>query len=874
MTGTYGKKSQKEEISEAPQVEELLRNLEFHKAIQRITTQINSAVTLREIVIDIKEDIRKLFNIHRLTIYLIDKPKREIFTWQNANGQLKELRFPIDYSTFAGCVAQKRKMLHITDAYNEREIKRINDALHFDSSQDKKAGITTGQIIASPIAHDGSLLGIMEIMNKKDGDTIDDYNLIFLDEIESCLARALFLQLEFEQSSLKHRAKVEKLIRDKMISPDQMDRALKEAFEAKKDITLILMERYNIAKSDIGAALSDHFSCPFVAYSDDLPIARHLFAGIEQSTLAKMVWIPLTVAKGKIHVAVDDPWDQIKRRNIEKALETNSIQYHVALATDILKLIDRSCSEQEEVSAPISSSVSSDRDQKISREHDVGEIPTNPDTEAVREKIIIAEPEPSSPTPQDNVTVLPDTEPAWPAKDQPTPSPQPQSKAQVPPPESRLRETQAASAATLPSGNLRQMAATKNISEASDGIITKPAIHHIPTTFSNIILEAAGRQASDVHFEPDPVNKHVALRIRIDRQFQNLQPLNYGEYEKLMDEVKTLAHLDAKNRSIIQHAELTLKRPSGDDINLRVTIIPTQTGREDAVIHISAKSRKIPLELLGLSTGNYSDLVNILQQPRGMILVVGPAGNGMNTTLHACLENINTPEKKIWTAEESVEITQNGLRQVAVDPQQGFDLPGLLRSFLDADPDVIMTSRLPDLETTRLCMEAALQGRLVLSSLWADSMIDAIEKCLLMGISHMLFADAMLSIVEQRLIKLLCPKCKGKYNPSQAEYEELAELYGKDAFAKLNRPYSSSLTLFHPRGCKACGNTGYSGRVCVSEILIFTPEIKRLIRRKESSESIYQTAVARGMATLMQDGICKVLEGHSDSRHVRLACLK
>ena len=142
---TYSKKPQREEISEAPQVEELLKNLEFHKAIQRITTRIQSAVTLREIVIDIKEDIRKLFNVHRLTIYLIDKTKKEIFTWQNEGGQVKELRFPIDYTTFAGCVAHEKKTLHVADAYNEREIRKINDALYFDTSQDRKLGTTTGQ---------------------------------------------------------------------------------------------------------------------------------------------------------------------------------------------------------------------------------------------------------------------------------------------------------------------------------------------------------------------------------------------------------------------------------------------------------------------------------------------------------------------------------------------------------------------------------------------------------------------------------------------------------------------------------------------------------------------------------------------------------
>ena len=721
--------------------------------------------------------------------------------------------------------------------------------------------------------YDGSLLGVMEIMNKKDGETIDDYKQIFLDEIESCLSRTFFLHLEFEESCQKHRTKLHKLIRDKAISPSRLDKALKEAFEANKDISAILMERYHISKSDIGAALSDHFSYPFAAYSDDLPVTRQLFAGIEKSILVKMMWIPLTVAKGKVHVLIDDPWDQVKKRDIEQILKTSSIQYYVALAPDILKLIDRSYPGGQEFEPPTLSGVL-DRDQTISARPDQSEIPAGAETKSVRARTITDQGQPVFVVPQNPVPVLPDNEPALHMTRPQTVPPEPEPASPVLfPPKSRLKETPVLHAETLPLGNLRQMSQAKSISEKPERAVLQPAIH-VPPTFAGIILEAASLHASDVHFEPDPVSKNVALRIRVDRQFRSLQSLGYDEYEKLMGDIKTLANLDMKNRSIIQRGELRLKLPGRDDVNLRITIIPTQAGVEDTVIHLTAKARKIPLERLGLSARNYADLTNILRQPRGVVLFVGQAGDEMTTTLHACLDNINTPEKKIWTAEESVEIRQIGLRQVSLDPQNGLDFPRVLRSFLDADPDVIMAGRLPDPETARLCMDASLQGRLVLSSLWADSIIDAIGKCLLMGISHPVFADAMLSIVEQRPIKSLCPNCKVNYHPSRADYEELAQLYGKDAFGRLGSPYSDRLNLFHPRGCQECGNTGYSGLICASEIFIFTPEIKRMIRLKESPESIYQTALARGMTTLLQDGISKVLEGHCDSRHVRLTCLK
>jgi type II secretory ATPase GspE/PulE/Tfp pilus assembly ATPase PilB-like protein len=307
---------------------------------------------------------------------------------------------------------------------------------------------------------------------------------------------------------------------------------------------------------------------------------------------------------------------------------------------------------------------------------------------------------------------------------------------------------------------------------------------------------------------------------------------------------------------------------------MSVTFIPTSTGMEDTVIHLAAKLKKIPLELLGLSESHYATLVNILHQPRGLVFFAGQPHSGITTTLHACLDNINSQDLKIWTAEEPIEIVQNGLRQVRIDPHQGLSMPKVLRSFLKADPDVIMASQITDTETAAICMQAAINGRLVLTSLWSENIPDTLERCSHMDINHLVFADAMLAIVEQRLIHVLCPKCKEKYHPGREEYDELVEIYGKASFEKHHIPFTNSFMLFRPKGCPSCGQTGYSGRMCVSEILIFTPQIKRMIRRKESPQSIYQAAIESGMTTLMQDGLLKVLSGFSDARHVRLVCLK
>lgn len=862
--GHFNKNTQKEELSEAPQVEELLKNLEFHKAIQSITSRISTAPTLRDILVDIKEDIRNLFNIHILTIYLIDKSRKEIFTIRNDGS---EIRFPVNNSTLAGYVTQKKRMLHIADAYNEREIRKIHDLLAIDRTLDKKTGILTGQVIASPIMRDNLILGVMEIMNKKGGDNIDDYNQIFLDEITGALAKAFFMHLNMTEAKQMYGAKYDWLIKNGVITADQMDNVIREISENAEDISSVLLDSYHVSKTDIGRALASYYSCQFVPYSDDMPIPRDLLIGIEKYTLINMLWVPIKVVKGKIHVAMDDPSDQIRKNKIEDILETKSIQYDVAIASDILRYINRFYYSDEEDVPPR---------QKF-------EIP------APQKQFTLS---PVSLKPDENKEIVCSEELTAPQRLKPV----------VLEPSGELSEEVATRGmktrqASLSSGDAvkplvththelpnqpekRKFPDIDSLSEIKNHALPKPSNvvslpeGQMPQPLTSIINNACSRRASDIHLEPDSATGRVTLRVRIDGQFSILQTLSPSEYETLTTQIKTLANLDNQNTSIIQNGQLSLKRPSGDELHMRVSFIPTRSGMEDTVIHLSTRLKKIPLELLGLSENSYTDMVNILRQPRGLILITGPADSGITTTLHACLDNINTPEIKIWTAEEPIEIVQTGLRQVQIAPHKGFDFTTVLNSFLMADPDVIMASRIDNQTTAKLCMKAAVKGCLVLGSLWTENIQDTIDRCLDMETGHLLFADAMLAVVQQRLIKTLCPKCKEKYRPSPEEYEELAQIYGQEDFEKLNLPYSNAFSLFRPKGCPDCGQTGYMGRMSVSETLIFTSQIKRMIRRKESSLLVYQAAVTSGMTTLMQDGINKVLQGYSDSRHVRLTCLR
>ena len=256
-----------------------------------------------------------------------------------------------------------------------------------------------------------------------------------------------------------------------------------------------------------------------------------------------------------------------------------------------------------------------------------------------------------------------------------------------------------------------------------------------------------------------------------------------------------------------------------------------------------------------------------------VVTIVGPTGSGKTTTLHALLKHINTPDRKVWTAEDPVEITQRGLRQVQVHPKIGFDFANAMRAFLRADPDVIMVGEMRDLETAKIAVEASLTGHLVLSTLHTNSAPETISRLLDMGIDPLNFADSLLGVLAQRLVRTLCDKCKEPYNPTREEYDQIVESYGVDLFKKQNIPYSKNLKLYRPKGCATCEQTGYKGRIGIHELLLNSEAIKKQsIERRESIDVTRNIAMQEGMYTLYQDGVLKAFEGLTDIKQVHRVC--
>ncbi len=405
-----------------------------------------------------------------------------------------------------------------------------------------------------------------------------------------------------------------------------------------------------------------------------------------------------------------------------------------------------------------------------------------------------------------------------------------------------------------------------NLASDADSVVVQMA--------NKIIEDAYIRNASDIHIESLTGKRGALIRYRIDGDCLKYQTIPFNYKKALVSRIKIMASLDIAEKRLPQDGKIKFKTRTGRTIELRVATLPTTEGNEDVVLRILASSEAMPLDRIGLLEENLKNLKKCIEMPYGLILVVGPTGSGKTTTLHAALGHINRPEKKIWTAEDPVEIVQEGLRQVQVKPSIGLTFARILRAFLRADPDVIMVGETRDEETANTVIEASLTGHLVFSTLHTNSAPETVTRLLGMGMDPFNFADALLCVLAQRLVKRLCPKCKEAYEPDEEEKERILYAYGENPSRPLTPEDLEGITLYKPKGCPACNNIGYKGRMAIHELLVSDDGLRKLIQAKKPVMEIRDHGLANGMTTLKQDGIRKVLLGETDMKQVLAACIR
>ncbi|HUW36364.1 MAG TPA: GspE/PulE family protein [Rhodocyclaceae bacterium] len=409
---------------------------------------------------------------------------------------------------------------------------------------------------------------------------------------------------------------------------------------------------------------------------------------------------------------------------------------------------------------------------------------------------------------------------------------------------------------------------------------------------NKIIVDAYQQGASDIHIEPRPGKEKTLVRFRKDGSLVPYIEIPASYRSALAVRIKIMCELDISERRRPQDGKIKFKKYGPLDIELRVATVPTAGGVEDIVMRILAAGEPIPLDKLGLLPVNLERLRSAVSKPYGLFFVCGPTGSGKTTTLHSVLGFLNKPDTKIWTAEDPVEITQKGLRQVQINKKAGLDFPTIMKSFLRADPDIIMVGEMRDKETTALGIEASLTGHLVFATLHTNSAPESIIRLLDMGMDPFNFADALLGILAQRLAKRLC-KCKQAYTPGPEEMEHFLTEYCEEMqnTATFKRDADAGraairaewlkthardgrFTLYQAKGCPLCNDTGYKGRLGLHELMLGSDQVKRLIQEHARVAELLACALEDGMRTLKMDGMEKVLQGETDMKQVRTVCIK
>ena len=771
----------------------------FYRQLHHVTARIHDTENVEQIMLEASQDICKLLNADRLTLYVVNDDRSAIVSKiKTGLNSSSDLKLPVSPQSIAGYVAFSGKSLNLPDVYDEDALKLIHPQLTFLKVVDKRSGYRTKQMLVAPILDGNTLHGVLQVINNKSDEPFGDLEVDGVAELCKTLATAIRQRVK-DASGGGPRRKVSKydgLLADGLLSEDELNQCIQEAREEGRPVEHLLISKFKIKPQQIGPSLSKFFNVPYEPFNPGRIRAEMLQGALKREFVVEQGWIPLEESPDGLIVMCTDPEAVRGSRVVPQVFpRISKFAYHVTTLTEF----------QETLAQLFGVSAESGSIDDLLADMDGGPMDDGSNEDSLE-------------------------------------------------------------------------------SAAADNELVK--------FVNKVIIDAYHQKVSDIHIEPMPGKFKTGIRFRIDGSLVPYVEVPAHFRQAMVTRLKIMCDLDISERRKPQDGKIKFKKYGPLDIELRVATIPSAGGVEDVVMRILAAGEPIPLEKLGLTPHNKERLEATVSKPYGLFYVCGPTGSGKTTTLHSILKFLNTPDTKIWTAEDPVEITQKGLRQVQINKKAGIDFALVMRAFLRADPDIIMVGESRDKETVSMGVEASLTGHLVFSTLHTNSAPESITRLMDMGMDPFNFADALLGILAQRLAKKLCD-CKTSYVPDAEELRLFAAEYAeelrhskawKENYAAESKKMvdkwmetygvDGQIKLYKAVGCDKCNKTGYKGRVGLHELLVADDPVKKLIQERARVAELFAQAVEGGMRTLKMDGMEKVMMGLTDLKMVRSVCIK
>ncbi|EAR62373.1 GspE/PulE family protein [Neptuniibacter caesariensis] len=737
---------------------------QFYSRLTKVLSKIHQAKSFEEAYPLVEKTLLALFNAQRITVYQRNRSSKDIVSRFKTGKDLTEIRVPITASSIAGFVALSKKALVVKDVRNTEELQKINPALQFNDSFEKDIEFKSRSMLVLPILYQDVLLGVIQIINRRDGKYFSAIDLKRGRQFAELLGQKFRYDFGCTEGPYDY------LLEQKLID-EKAFKQLQEKADERNPITRLLRDHARLTSAQIGQSLECFYQVPFVAYNPERYYLHPLCDQVNKAYL-KNSNIALLAEQGSEHaiILIDDPNDTKRLMEIKNVVGSHDSQICIGLIDDIHQYLGFTASQAQQDGANLST---------ILDELDDG---------------------------------------------------------------NQLDIEEAASE-------------TEEVSEEDSTVVR---------LVNRVLLDAKRLRASDIHIEPGKGRTPTSVRMRIDGVCQEIIQIPATHAKATVSRIKIMSRLDIAEKRLPQDGKFAV-RLQGQALEVRVATIPTVNG-EGVVMRLLQSGEPVAFDQLNFSATNQTGVKELLQHPHGILLVVGPTGSGKTTTLHALLATLNTPERKIWTAEDPVEITQPGLQQVQIQPKTGFTFAAALRSFLRADPDIILIGEMRDQETAHAAVEASLTGHLVLSTLHTNSAPETITRLLDLGIDPVSFSDALLGVLAQRLVRTLCPSCRKPYKASTEEIAFLKRRYGA-LYKELK--LGEKVKLYKAEGCVECNQTGYRGRTGIHELLVSTPQMREKIYQGATVSEIREQAESDGMRSLLQDGILKVLKGDIDFEQLR-----